>query len=83
MTPCLDHATLHYLVHELERTEALQATKVTSLARRLRPDLSPEDLKNPQDFPELSDPDWHFEDGQLTAYQAVLTLLRRLLRAAP
>ncbi len=82
MTPPLDPPTLRYLVQELERTEALQAGKVTELARRLRPGLTPEDLRNPHDFPELRDPDWHYQDGQLAAYQATLALLRRLLRGA-
>jgi hypothetical protein len=80
MTSSLDPATLRYLVHEMEQSEALQTEKVSALARRLRPGLSADDLKSPQDFPELRDPDWHYEDGQLAAFQAILTLLRRLLR---
>ena len=82
MTPPLDTATLQYLVQELERSESLQAEKVIDLARRLRPGLTSEDLRNPHDFPDLDDPDWHYADGQLTAYQAVLTLLRTLLHEA-
>lgn len=77
--PPLDPATLQHLVRELENSEALQAEKVIDLARRLRPGLTSEDLRNPHDFPDLDDPDWHYADGQLTAYQAVLTLLRTLL----
>lgn len=80
MALCLDPSTLQYLVHEIEKREALQAEKVFSLASRLHPKLTAEDLKNPHDFSELNDIDWHFEDGQLTAYQAILTLLRCLLR---
>lgn len=79
MTPRLDPTTLQYLIHELERTEALQAEKVVDLARRLRPGLTSDDLKNPHDFPDLDDPDWHYLDGQLAGTQAVLTLLRTLL----
>ena len=78
MNPSLDAPTLRYLLQELERTEALQAEKVVDLARRLRPGLTSDDIKNPHDFPELDDPDWHYADGQLSAYQAVLTLLRHL-----
>jgi len=78
MNPSLDAPTIHYLVQELERSEALQAEKVVDLARRLRPGLTSDDIKNPHDFPELEDPDWHYADGQLAAYQAVLTMLRHL-----
>ncbi len=55
----------------LDQMEAHQRARVVSLARRLRPDLTSEDLASPHDFPELDDPDWHFEDGQLAAIQAV------------
>ena len=56
--------------------EDLQAKKVIDLARRLRPDLTPEDVRNPHDFPELEDTDWHYEDGVLTGIQSVRTSLR-------
>ena len=58
--------------------EQLQAKKVIGLARRLRPGLTPEDIRNPHDFPELDDPDWHFEDGQLAGIQGVVAALRAL-----
>jgi hypothetical protein len=38
--------------------EELQRQKGLDLARRLRPGLTLEDVSNPHDFPELSDPDW-------------------------
>jgi hypothetical protein len=60
--------------------EELQATKVLDLARRLRPDLTPEDVRNPHDFPELNDTDWHYEDGVLTGIQGVRTALRARAR---
>jgi predicted metal-binding protein len=60
----------------LVEMEQLQATKVLELARRLRPGLTFEDVKNPHDFPELADPDWHYEDGILTGIQSVLTAVR-------
>lgn len=62
----------------LEQMEALQARKVIELARRLRPGLTAEDIRNPHDFPELDDSDWHFEDGQLAGIQSVVTALRAL-----
>ena len=58
--------------------EELQARKVIELARRLRPGLTAEDIRNPHDFPELDDNDWHFEDGQLAGIQSVITALRAL-----
>jgi predicted metal-binding protein len=60
----------------VERMERLQLEKVQDLARRLRPDLTPEDLRNPHDFPELEDPDWYYEDGVLTGIQSVASALR-------
>ncbi len=56
--------------------EDLQTGKVLELARRLKPGLTLEDVKNPHDFPELGDPDWHYEDGVLTGIQSVRTALR-------
>jgi hypothetical protein len=61
---------------ELAAMEDLQARKVLDLARRLRPGLTAEDVRNPHDFPELGDPDWHYEDGVLTGIQSVRTALR-------
>jgi hypothetical protein len=61
------------LVVELEQ---LQRRKVLDLARRLRPGLTLEDIANPHDFPELSDPDWQYEDGLLTGVQTVLAAVR-------
>jgi 8-oxo-dGTP pyrophosphatase MutT (NUDIX family) len=62
----------------LARMEQLQASKVLELAQRLKPGLSAEDIRNPHDFPELGDVDWHFEDGQLAAIQSVTAALRAI-----
>jgi hypothetical protein len=67
----------------LASMEDLQARKVIDLARRLRPGLTPEDIRNPHDFPELEDTDWHFEDGQLAGIQSVLTALRAMRERWP
>lgn len=64
----------------LERMRQAQADKVLALARRLVPHLTAEDVRNPHDFPDLQDPDWHFEDGQLTALEGVLFALRQRTR---
>jgi hypothetical protein len=62
----------------LGEMEQLQSHKVIELARRLRPGLTAEDIRNPHDFPELDDMDWHFEDGHLAGIQSVITALRAL-----
>ena len=64
----------------LEAMEAAQAAKVIDLARRLKPGLTAEDIRNPHDFPDLDDPDWHFEDGQLAGIQAVRFAIASLSR---
>ena len=63
--------------------EELQITKVIDLARRLKPGLTLEDVRNPHDFPELGDPDWHYEDGVLTGIQSIRTALRARGRLEP
>lgn len=65
---------------ELARAESLQRAKVAALAARLRPGLSADDLKSPHDFPELDDPDWHFEDGVLAGLSAATFALRGIAR---
>ena len=42
--------------------------------------LTIEDIRNPHDFPDLDDPDWHFEDGQLAGLEAVRFALHALRR---
>lgn len=69
---------LDTLLDELQKRESLQASKVIELARRLKPGLTAEDIRNPHDFPDLDDPDWHFEDGQLVGIQTTLTTIRAM-----
>lgn len=63
---------------ELVALEELQTTKVLDLARRLSPGLTLEDIRNPHDFPDLDDPDWHYADGVLTGIKSVTSALRAL-----
>jgi hypothetical protein len=60
----------------LGKMEEHQVGKVFDLARRLKPGITHEDMRNPHDFPELGDIDWHFEDGILTGIQTVLSAVR-------
>lgn len=64
----------------LEAMEENQRLKVIELARRLKPGLTAEDIRNPHDFPDLDDPDWHFEDGQLTGIQSAMFAIRSMSR---
>jgi len=64
----------------IESMEENQKAKVIDLARRLKPGLTAEDIRNPHDFPDLDDPDWHFVDGQLTGIQSVGFAIRSLSR---
>jgi hypothetical protein len=65
----------------LVEMENLQIRKVFDLARRLKPGITHEDMRNPHDFPELHDPDWHFEDGVLSGIQGALSAVRARQRA--
>jgi hypothetical protein len=61
----------------LERMIADQRERLLALARRLEPDLGPDDLLQPHDHPRLAaSPDFNFEDGILTGYLAFRAALR-------
>ena len=61
----------------LEEMVEHQQTKVLKVARDIIPDATPEDIRNPQDFPELSaDSLFNYEDGILTGYLSMQTALR-------
>ncbi len=76
-----DWAAIETIVREMEE---LQMQKVFDLARRLVPNLTLEDMRNPHDFPELGDTDWHYEDGILTGIQSVQAALAALkIRSQP
>ncbi len=70
--------SLELALAELEKLETLQIKKVIDLARRLKPGLTAEDIRNPHDFPELEDPDWHYQDGVLTGVQSAIAMLRSM-----
>jgi len=58
-----------------------QERKVLALAREMVPDLTPEDLRNPQDFPNLiRDPAFNYEDGQLAGLRSAQIAVRAELR---
>ena len=58
-----------------------QQSKVLKVAREIVPDLTPEDIRNPQDFPELvADNMFNYEDGILTGYLTFQTAFRKQIR---
>ena len=58
-----------------------QKTKVLKVASEIVPDATPEDIRNPQDFPDLvSDTLFNYEDGILTGYLTLQTALRNHTR---
>lgn len=61
----------------LEEMIAAQRERLLALARRLGPELGPDDLLQPHDHPALAaSPDFNFEDGILAGYLALRAALR-------
>ena len=64
----------------LQEMIEFQREKLLKLSREILPDLTPEDLRNPQDFPELiKDPSFNYEDGLLAGYLAAQIAMRSRL----
>ena len=58
-----------------------QHAKLLRLAREVVSDLTAEDLRNPQDFPQLSrDPQFNYEDGILAGLRSAHIAVRAELR---
>ena len=56
---------------------AMQERKVLELACRIHPGVTPEDIRNPQDFPDLAgSAEWNYEDGILTGIKSTHMALR-------
>ena len=70
-----------FIDREVGAIEEVQTRKVIELARRLRPGLTHEDIRNPHDFPDLEDPDWQYEDGVLAGIQSVRVAIRAMRRS--
>ncbi len=65
----------------LEEMIEHQQTKVLKVAREIKPYVTPEDIRNPQDFPELyRDAIFNYEDGILTGYRSFQKALHNLYR---
>ena len=59
-----------------------QQAKVLKVAREIVPGATPEDIRNPQDFPELvADTLFNYEDGILTGFLTFQAALRKRIRS--
>ncbi len=77
MTDETAHQMLELASQLFERMIAQQQAKVLRLAREAVPNLGPEDLRNPHDFPELKEhPSFEFEDGILAGLISAQIALR-------
>jgi hypothetical protein len=64
----------------LQEMIEFQRKKLLKLSREILPNLTSEDLRNPQDFPELiKDPSFNYEDGLLAGYLAAQIAMRSRL----
>ena len=71
------HSTEELIQELIEHQQA----KVLKVAREIVPDATPEDIRNPQDFPDLvTDTLFNYEDGILTGYLILQTALRKQTR---
>ena len=71
------HSTEELIQELIEHQQA----KVLKFAREIVPDATPEDIRNPQDFPDLvADTLFNYEDGILTGYLTLQTALRKRSR---
>jgi hypothetical protein len=60
-----------------DRMISQQQAKVLRLAREAVPNMSPEELRNPHDFPQLKEhPTFEFEDGILSGLISAQVALR-------
>ncbi len=61
----------------LEDVERGQKEKLLSVAKRLQPQITPDDLLQPNDFPELEfHPEFRYEEGVLHGIQMVKMAIR-------
>ncbi len=71
------HSTEELIQELIEHQQA----KILKVAREIVPDATPEDIRNPQDFPDLvADTLFNYEDGILTGYLTLQTALRKRSR---
>lgn len=63
----------------LEEIAGMQRKNLLALGRRIVPTLTPEDMLQPNDYPELDNhPEFRYEEGVLAGVQSVQTALRAI-----
>lgn len=63
----------------IDEIVAMQKKTLLALGRRIIPTLTPEDMLQPNDYPDLdSHPEFRYEEGLLAGVQTVQTALRAL-----
>lgn len=78
MTKTIDWQELEFLANEIVED---QRKKLLLLGRRLIPTLTPEDILQPNDYPELENhPHFRYEEGILAGLQTMQTALRAFSR---
>jgi hypothetical protein len=79
-----DEPFFHAAQALLDEMIGQQRAKVLRLARQAVPNIGPEDVLNPHDFPELrAHPTFEFEDGLLSGLVAAQVALRAEYRRRP
>ena len=69
------NSSINKLIEEMIKH---QEAKVLKIAREIIPELTPGDIRNPQDFPELyKNTIFNYEDGILTGYHSVKIALSK------
>ena len=69
------------LLDLIEEIEQGQYAKLLAFARKIRPNLTEEDLLQPNDYPELEhNPEFRHEEGVLEGVRAVQAAMRNWLR---
>lgn len=74
-----DILQLEELSKTLEQMIEAQQSQLLELGRRIVPTLTPEDMLQPNDYPELENhPCFRYEEGVLAGIQTVQTAMRAL-----
>ncbi len=64
---------------EFEKLVKYHQKKLLSMGRRIIPTLTPEDMLQPNDYPELEHhPEFRYQEGVLTGIQAAIALVRSM-----
>lgn len=75
--PATDNPALRKIDELMLELIGQQERKVLALGQQIHPGLTSEDIRNPQDFPDLlENSNWNFEDGILAGLKSAHMALR-------